>query len=153
MGTYLTLICYPYLVVLPKFVTGAALWPTLLYSIYRAFHRFGQAKFVHCGLVSGSSQLTLLPQLPLKITFNSKVIKIYYHLTLLIEIRDTLCSFKVKIWWKLKMSSFQKGLLSTPKDHSGQRAMRNQTCSDLSKENSVFRSQNFKQKKKALSGG
>ena len=52
----------------------------------------------------------------------------------------------------VKMSSFQKGL-STEEDHPSERAMRNQTSSDLSKENSVLRSQNFKQKTTTLSGG
>jgi len=33
---------------------------------YRAFHRFGQAKFPDGGLVLGSSQFSILPQLPPK---------------------------------------------------------------------------------------
>jgi hypothetical protein len=33
---------------------------------YKAFHRFWQAKFLDGGFVLGSSQFTLLPQLPLK---------------------------------------------------------------------------------------
>ena len=44
--------------------------------IYRAFHRFGQAKFVYGGPVLGSSQFWLLPQLPQKIMLTSKVVKI-----------------------------------------------------------------------------
>jgi len=40
------------------------------------FHGFGQAKFACRGLVLGSSQFTLLPQLPLKMTFDLKVVKI-----------------------------------------------------------------------------
>jgi len=32
----------------------------------RAFYGFGQAKFAYGGSVSGSSQFTLLPKLPLK---------------------------------------------------------------------------------------
>ena len=32
--------------------------------LYRAFHRFGQAKFVYGGPVLGLSQFLLLPQLP-----------------------------------------------------------------------------------------
>jgi len=39
---------------------------SLFEEYYRAFHRFGQAKFASGGLILGSSQLTLLPQLPLK---------------------------------------------------------------------------------------
>jgi len=36
-----------------------------LQHFYRSFHRFGQAKFPDGGLILGSSQLTLMPQLPL----------------------------------------------------------------------------------------
>jgi len=43
---------------------------------YRAFHRFGQGKFLDGGSILGWSQLTLLPQLSLKMTFDSKVVKI-----------------------------------------------------------------------------
>jgi len=35
-------------------------------DFYRAFHRFGIAKFAYSGSILGSSQFTLLPQLPLK---------------------------------------------------------------------------------------
>jgi len=42
-------------------------------SIYRAFHRFGQAKFVIGGLIIGSSQLSLLPKLPLKAILDLKL--------------------------------------------------------------------------------
>jgi hypothetical protein len=45
-------------------------------SIYRAFHRFGQAKFPDGGSFLGSSQFLLLPQLPLKTTLGLKVVKI-----------------------------------------------------------------------------
>ncbi len=34
-------------------------------STYRAFHRFGHAKFPDGGSVLGSSQFSILPQLPL----------------------------------------------------------------------------------------
>jgi hypothetical protein len=50
-------------------------------------HRFGLAKFAYGGLIFGSSQFTLLPQLPLKMTPNLKVAKIntkIINLTLLI---------------------------------------------------------------------
>jgi len=44
---------------------------------YRAFHGFGQAKFAfHGGLILDSSKFTLLPQLPLKITLDLKVVKL-----------------------------------------------------------------------------
>jgi len=44
--------------------------------MYRAVHIFGQAKFAYGGLVSGSSQFALLPQLPLKMMLGLKVVKI-----------------------------------------------------------------------------
>jgi len=44
--------------------------------LYRAFHRFGQAKFPYGGLVLGSSQISLLPKLPQKMTVSLKVVKI-----------------------------------------------------------------------------
>jgi hypothetical protein len=43
---------------------------------YRAFHRFGQAKFPEGGSVLGSSQFSILPQLPLKMMLGLKVAKI-----------------------------------------------------------------------------
>ena len=43
---------------------------------YRAFHKFGQAKFPNGGLVLGSSQFSILPQLSPKILLDSKVVKI-----------------------------------------------------------------------------
>jgi len=43
---------------------------------YRAFHRFWQAKFPDGGLILGSSQFSILPQLPPKILLDSKVVKI-----------------------------------------------------------------------------
>jgi len=47
-----------------------------LYSfLYRAFHRFGQAKFPDGGLVLNSSQFSILPQLPLKTMLSLKVVK------------------------------------------------------------------------------
>ena len=44
--------------------------------IYRAFHRFGQIKFVYGGPVLGSSQFLLLLQLPPKMMLASKMVKI-----------------------------------------------------------------------------
>jgi len=44
--------------------------------IYRAFHQFGQAKFPDGGSILGSSQFTILPQLPLKTILGLKVVKI-----------------------------------------------------------------------------
>ena len=46
------------------------------YMFYRAFHRFGQAEIAYGGLVLGLSQFSILPQLPLKMTLASKVVKI-----------------------------------------------------------------------------
>jgi len=43
---------------------------------HRAFHRFGQAKFPEGGSVLGSSQFSILPQLPLKTMLGLKVVKI-----------------------------------------------------------------------------
>jgi len=43
---------------------------------YRAFHRFGQAKFPDDGLVLGSNLFSMLPQLHPKIVLDSKVVKI-----------------------------------------------------------------------------
>jgi len=40
---------------------------------YRAFHRFGQAKFAYGGSILSSKQFTLLPQLPLKTMLDLKV--------------------------------------------------------------------------------
>ena len=40
------------------------------------FHGFGQAKFAYGGLILGSGQFTPLPQLPLNILLNLKVVKI-----------------------------------------------------------------------------
>jgi len=40
------------------------------------YHGFGQAKFAYGGSVSGLSQFTLLPQLPLKMMLDLKVVKI-----------------------------------------------------------------------------
>ena len=48
---------------------------TSVLTYYRAFNRFVQAKFAYGGLVLGSSQFTLLPQLPQKMTLNLKVVK------------------------------------------------------------------------------
>ena len=44
------------------------------YTSYRAFHRFGQAKFPNGGLILGSSQFSIVPQLPPKILLDSKVV-------------------------------------------------------------------------------
>jgi len=43
---------------------------------YRTFHRFRQAKFTDGGLILGSNQFSILPQLPPKVLLNSKVVKI-----------------------------------------------------------------------------
>ncbi len=48
----------------------------IMVTTYRAFHGFGQAKFSCGGSILGSSQFTLMPQLPLKTMLNTKVIQI-----------------------------------------------------------------------------
>ncbi len=45
-------------------------------TFYRAFKRFGQAKFPDGCSILGSSQFSILPQLPPTILINSKVVKI-----------------------------------------------------------------------------
>jgi hypothetical protein len=46
------------------------------YGNYRAFLGFGQDKFPNSGSVLGSSQFSILPQLPPKILLDSKVVRI-----------------------------------------------------------------------------
>jgi len=47
------------------------------HQFYRGgFHTFGQAKFAYGRSVLGSSQFTLLPQIPLKMMLDLKVVKI-----------------------------------------------------------------------------
>jgi hypothetical protein len=55
---------------------------------YRAFYRFGQTKFIDVGSVLGSSQFSILPQLPLKMMLGLKVVKINS------KISNWLCSSK-----------------------------------------------------------
>jgi hypothetical protein len=50
--------------------------PNILEKYYKAFHRFGQAKFPKGGLVLSSSQFLILPQLPQKMMVCLKVVKI-----------------------------------------------------------------------------
>jgi hypothetical protein len=45
-------------------------------NTYKAFDGFGQAKFAYGGSILGSSQYTLLLQLPLKTMLDLKVVKI-----------------------------------------------------------------------------
>jgi len=51
---------------------------------YKVFHRFGQAKFAYCGSILGSNKFTLLPQLPLKIMLNLKLVKIGTKIIILV---------------------------------------------------------------------
>jgi hypothetical protein len=44
--------------------------------IKKVFHQFRQAKFAYVGAILGSSQFLQLPQLPQKLKFTSKVVKI-----------------------------------------------------------------------------
>jgi len=46
------------------------------FNLYRAFHEFRQAKFAYGGSILGSSQFSQLPQLPLKMTIDLKVVKL-----------------------------------------------------------------------------
>jgi len=48
------------------------------------FHGFGQAKFADGGSILGSSQSSLLSELPLKTTLNLKVVKIDLKIIILI---------------------------------------------------------------------
>jgi len=43
--------------------------------ILKSVHRFGRAKFPDGGLVLGSSQFSMLPQLPQKMLLDLKVVK------------------------------------------------------------------------------
>jgi len=54
------------------------------YITYRAFHRFGQAKFPDGGSILGSKQFLILSQLPSKILLNSKVVKINQKIIILL---------------------------------------------------------------------
>jgi len=59
--------------------TTALLFPFVVCqetTVYRAFHGIGRAKFAYGGLILGSRQFTLLPQLPLKTMLNLKGVKI-----------------------------------------------------------------------------
>jgi len=64
----------------------------LAIRILISFHRFWQAKFPHGGSVLGSSQFSILLQLPPKILLDSKVVKI--DPKIIISLSDTLCSIK-----------------------------------------------------------
>jgi len=54
-------------------------------NLYRAFHGFGQAKYPDGGLFLGSSQFTILLQLPPKIMLDSKVAKIDPKIIILVR--------------------------------------------------------------------
>jgi len=69
---------------------------------YRVFNRFGQAKFPDGVSVLGSSQFSILPQLPRKTMLGLKVFKNQNRLknkqlNSLILIRSTLCRTTVKV--------------------------------------------------------
>jgi len=59
--------------VLPHSILACLFCVTLYF--YRVFHGFGQAKFPHGILVLGSTQFSLVPQLPQKMTLYLKVVK------------------------------------------------------------------------------
>ncbi len=52
------------------------LWLKIIKIAYSVFHRYRQAKFTNIGLILGSSQFFLLPQVPLKTTLAIKLVKI-----------------------------------------------------------------------------
>jgi len=58
--------------------------------MYISFHGFGQAKFAYDVSILGSSQFTLLPQLPLKTMLSLKVIK-------MIIFESILTTFKLNV--------------------------------------------------------
>jgi len=49
---------------------------TSVHNFYKAFHEFGQAKFPDGGSIFGSSQFSVLPQLPPKMMLSLKEVKI-----------------------------------------------------------------------------
>jgi len=51
----------------------------------RALHGFGQAKFSDGGSVLGSSQFSILPQLPPNILLDSKVVKLNPKINILLR--------------------------------------------------------------------
>ncbi len=57
----------------------------LILSSYRAFHWFEQAKFLVGGSVLGSSQFSILPQLPPKIMLFLKMVKINPRIIILLH--------------------------------------------------------------------
>jgi len=57
----------------------------LLIHYYRAFHRFGQAKFAFGGSILGFIQFTLQPQLPPKMMLYLKVVKIDSKIIILMQ--------------------------------------------------------------------
>jgi len=58
-------------------------------STYRTIHRFGQAKFPDGGSAFGSSQFSILPQLPPKMMLGLKEVKIHS------KISNAFCSSKI----------------------------------------------------------
>jgi hypothetical protein len=52
-----------------------------MWQFYRVFHRFGQGKFAYGGWNLGSSQFTLLPQLPLRMMLSLKFVKIDWKIS------------------------------------------------------------------------
>jgi len=56
----------------------------VFFKTYRASHGLGQAKFLDGGSVLGSSQFFKLPQLPLKMMLDLKVVKIAQKIIILL---------------------------------------------------------------------
>ncbi len=77
---------------------------------YKAFHRLKQYKFPDGGSVLGSSQFSILPQLPPNILLNSKVVKINPKIIILLRKSKSMTHLvleEVFLWskkrWKLFM--------------------------------------------------
>jgi len=70
-----------------------------LRRFYRTFHGFGQAKFNYSGLILGTSQFTLLPQLPLKTMLHLKVVKIDSEIIISLHYSKSV-TYYVWIQWK-----------------------------------------------------
>ncbi len=73
------------------------------------FHGFGQAKFASGGLILGSSQFTLLPQLPLKTMLSLSSVYYHYINNIHKSISQTLLRYYVeKILARFKLASILK---------------------------------------------
>jgi len=78
---------------------------------YRVIHRCRQAKFAYGGLILGSSQCTLLPQLPLKMMLDSKVVKIDSNVIILLRYSKSETHSAVIEWRYKVIDSIQRFFL------------------------------------------